>query len=36
MLTEKIEDTFATVFRQISMNRFEDKMHNASPGARAN
>ncbi|MCY3832054.1 MAG: M3 family oligoendopeptidase [Chloroflexi bacterium] len=29
MLTEKIEDSFATVFRQISMNRFEDKMHNA-------
>ena len=29
MLTEKIEDTFATVFRQISMNRFEDKMHEA-------
>ncbi len=29
MLTEKIEDTFATVFRQISMNRFEDKMHKA-------
>ena len=29
MLTEKIEDTFATVFRQISMNRFEDKMHRA-------
>ncbi len=29
MLTEKIEDTFATVFRQISMNRFEDTMHNA-------
>ena len=29
MLTEKIEDTFATVFRQVSMNRFEDKMHNA-------
>ena len=29
MLTEKIEDTFATVFRQISMNRFEDKMHSA-------
>ncbi|MCY3573421.1 MAG: M3 family oligoendopeptidase [Chloroflexi bacterium] len=29
MLLEKIEDTFATVFRQISMNRFEDKMHNA-------
>ncbi len=32
MLTEKIEDTFATVFRQISMNRFEDKMHNARRG----
>ncbi len=29
MLTEKIEDTFATVFRQISMNRFENKMHSA-------
>jgi oligoendopeptidase F len=29
MLAEKIEDTFATVFRQISMNRFEDAMHNA-------
>ena len=29
MLTEKIEDTFATVFRQVSMNRFEDKMHTA-------
>lgn len=29
MLVEKIEDTFATVFRQISMNRFEDKMHTA-------
>ena len=29
MLVEKIEDTFATVFRQISMNRFEDKMHKA-------
>ena len=29
MLTEKIEETFATVFRQISMNRFEDKMHKA-------
>ena len=32
MLTEKIEDTFATVFRQISMNRFEDKMHRARRG----
>ncbi|HEX2620040.1 MAG TPA: M3 family oligoendopeptidase, partial [Phototrophicaceae bacterium] len=29
MLLNKIEDTFATVFRQISMNRFEDLMHNA-------
>ena len=29
MLVEKIEGTFATVFRQISMNRFEDKMHTA-------
>ena len=29
MLMGKIEDTFATVFRQISMNRFEDKMHTA-------
>lgn len=27
MLAKKIEDTFATVFRQISMNRFEDKLH---------
>ncbi len=32
MLTEKIEDTFATVFRQISMNRFEDKLHTARRG----
>lgn len=29
MLFEKIEDTFATVFRQVSMNRFEDAMHAA-------
>ena len=29
MLVGKIEDTFATVFRQISMNRFEDKLHSA-------
>ncbi len=29
MLASKIEDTFATVFRQISMNRFEDAMHTA-------
>ena len=32
MLVSKIEDTFATVFRQISMNRFEDKMHTARRG----
>ncbi len=29
MRMEKIASTFATVFRQISMNRFEDAMHNA-------
>ncbi|MEL6309116.1 MAG: M3 family oligoendopeptidase [Chloroflexota bacterium] len=29
MLTQKIDDTFATVFRQISLNRFEDAMHKA-------
>lgn len=29
MLTRKIDETFATVFRQISMNRFEDSYHNA-------
>lgn len=29
MLTEKIDSTIATVFRQISLNRFEDSMHNA-------
>ena len=28
LLTSKIEDTFATVFRQIAMNRFEDAIHN--------
>lgn len=27
MIAEKIEDTFATVFRQVSMNRFEEKLH---------
>jgi oligoendopeptidase F len=26
---EKIADTFATVFRQVSMNRFEDALHTA-------
>lgn len=29
MLAQKIEDTFATVFRQTAMNRFEDGLHNA-------
>lgn len=29
MLAHKIEDTFATVFRQVSMNRFEHGLHNA-------
>jgi oligoendopeptidase F len=29
MLAHKIEDTFATIFRQISMNRFEHGMHTA-------
>lgn len=29
MLLAKIEDTFATVFRQISMNRFEHALHTA-------
>ncbi len=29
MLARKLEDTFATVFRQISMNRFEDAIHTA-------
>ncbi|MBI3396625.1 MAG: M3 family oligoendopeptidase, partial [Spirochaetia bacterium] len=29
MLASKIEDTFATVFRQVTMNRFEDAIHTA-------
>jgi oligoendopeptidase F len=29
MLAQKLEDTFATVFRQVSMNRFEDALHNS-------
>lgn len=29
MLTSKLEDSFATVFRQIAMNRFEHGMHTA-------
>src|SRR5260221_582217 len=27
MLARKLEDSFATIFRQISMNRFEDAIH---------
>jgi oligoendopeptidase F len=27
MLMGKIDDTFATVFRQVAMNRFEDRIH---------
>ncbi|QXD17126.1 M3 family oligoendopeptidase [Rhodocaloribacter litoris] len=29
MLVGKIDDTIATVFRQVAMNRFEDRMHTA-------
>ncbi len=29
MLAQKIEDSFATVFRQVSMNRFEEGLHSA-------
>ena len=29
---QKLESLFATVFRQISMNRFEDRVHNARRG----
>ncbi|TVQ67672.1 MAG: M3 family oligoendopeptidase [Balneolaceae bacterium] len=29
LLVSKIDDTIATVFRQVSMNRFEEKMHTA-------
>lgn len=32
MLAQKIEDSFATVFRQIAMNRFEDGLHSARRG----
>lgn len=32
MLTSKIEDSFATAFRQISMNRFEHALHTARRG----
>jgi len=27
MLVEKVDDTMATVFRQVTMNRFEDRIH---------
>jgi oligoendopeptidase F len=33
MLTAKIEDSFATAFRQIAMNRFEDAIHTERRGA---
>ncbi len=29
LLCSKIEDTYATVFRQVAMNRFEEAVHNA-------
>jgi oligoendopeptidase F len=29
MLVGKIDDSMATVFRQVTMNRFEDRVHNA-------
>jgi oligoendopeptidase F len=29
LLVQKIEDVFATVFRQVAMNRFEDRIHRA-------
>jgi oligoendopeptidase F len=32
LLLGKIEDTFATVFRQVSMNRFEHALHTARRG----
>src|SRR5258708_3933860 len=32
MLARKVEDTFATVFRQVSMNRFEEAIHTARRG----
>jgi oligoendopeptidase F len=31
-ICQKLESIFATVFRQVSMNRFEDKVHNARRG----
>jgi oligoendopeptidase F len=32
MLVGKIDDTIATVFRQVAMNRFEDRIHTARRG----
>ncbi len=32
MLVGKLENSFATVFRQVSMNRFEDAIHSARRG----
>jgi oligoendopeptidase F len=32
LLAENLEDTIATVFRQIAMNRFEDLVHTARRG----
>jgi oligoendopeptidase F len=32
MLVRKIEDSFATVFRQVAMNRFEEAIHRARRG----
>jgi oligoendopeptidase F len=32
MVAGKIEDSFATIFRQVSMNRFEDALHTARRG----
>jgi oligoendopeptidase F len=29
MIAQKVDDNIATIFRQISMNRFEDAIHNA-------
>ena len=32
MIVSKIDDTIATVFRQVAMNRFEDRIHTARRG----
>ena len=36
MLADKIEDSFATIFRQIAMNRFEDGAAHRPPQPKAN